>query len=99
NTAKANLSVSDNVRAQLPTEIQRHIWKGASGENRLGISDWSFEELNVPPYPERRIYKAIARQICGYAQKPSEVLLDVQERPDWLSGIRPVSRYDCRHLK
>jgi len=99
NTAKANLSVSDNVRAQLPTEIQRHIWKGASGENRLGISDWSFEELNVPPYPERRIYKAIARQICGYAQKPSEVLLDVQERPDWLSGIRPVSRYDCWHLK
>jgi len=30
----------------------------------LDVFTWSFDELNVPVYPERRVYKAIARQFC-----------------------------------
>jgi hypothetical protein len=30
----------------------------------LDVFSWSFDELNVPVYPERRVYQSIARQFC-----------------------------------
>ena len=99
NTTEAGVYMSDSVRRSLPTEVQGYIWKSASDENWLDISGWSLGELNVPPYPERRIYKNIARRICPHAQGPSEVILEVQERPSSLSGVRSIRRYDCSSLR
>lgn len=99
NTTQAAVYVSDSVKRSLPVEVQHYMSRLPSGEYRLNITGWSFGELNVPPYPEKRIYKNIARRICAYAQERSEVILEVGERPSPLSGVRAVTRYGCSDLR
>jgi len=99
NISEAAVYVSDSVRRSLPAEVQRYVSKGASNDYWLDITGWSFGELNVPPYPEKRIYKNIARRICRHAREPSEVILEIHERSSPLSGIRATGRHDCSSLR
>ena len=99
NTTVAGVYMSDSVRRSLPTEVQRYVWKSADDKYWLDILGWSLGELNVPPYPEKRIYKNIARRICTHAQEPSEVILEIQESSRWLSGIPAIRRHACSDLR
>ena len=36
--------------------------------NLINVLEWSLDELNVPVYPEPRIYKNTARYICTYLE-------------------------------
>ncbi len=98
NTAESVVYVSDSVIARLPTEIQVLIRGHSEARNVLSISRWSFKELNVPPYPEHRIFKNVARTICTHAGNTAEVILSIQERPHWLTGVRATTRYECSNL-
>jgi len=44
---------------------------------------WSIDELNVPEYPARRVYRGIARRL---SRLPGDVILDIEERPHWQTG-------------
>jgi predicted DCC family thiol-disulfide oxidoreductase YuxK len=98
NTAEAVVYVSDPVIGRLPTEIQKFARGQHEAGNVLSISRWSFEELNVPPYPEERIFKNVARTICAYAEKASDVMLTIEGRPNWLTGERATTSHDCSNL-
>lgn len=53
---------------------------------------WSFDELNVPVYPERRVYRAIARYFCEQsAQAPQEYLF-IEYRLPFREGNYEVFR-------
>ena len=59
--------VSDDVFDRLPEWIEDYVYEDGPDRNDLDINQWSLGELNVPAYPEIRIYRNVARQICGYA--------------------------------
>jgi uncharacterized membrane protein YphA (DoxX/SURF4 family) len=63
NTDQAVIYVTPPVIDRLPQAIRPHIWQ-RSQPFFLDINRWSYGELNVPLYPEPRIYRRVARQIC-----------------------------------
>jgi hypothetical protein len=36
----------------------------ADGKTRRGAFEWSMEELNVPPYPQERVFRRMLRALC-----------------------------------
>jgi len=94
NTNSAQVYISDSVKQKLPMEIQRYVVKTETGESMLDFFNWSFAELNVPPYPETRIYKNIARDICKYADDKMDVVLVVNSKPTLFNRDNQLI-YDC----
>ena len=90
--------VSDAVFDRLPDAIEDHVYEVGEGRNELDINDWSFGELNVPSYPEIRIYRNVARQICGYAVDGAGVELVVKGKLAFIDGNRR-SVYTCAALR
>ena len=98
NTDQAVIYVSPKVINQLPTTIHPHIWQ-SSQPFFLDINRWSYGELNVPLYPEPRVYKKVAERICIYAaDSSSDVTLRIKEKPNPLTAHRESEFYDCDHL-
>jgi hypothetical protein len=91
------LYLSDGVLAELPGPIQEEATAEGPDVNKLEIADWSYRELNVPAYPEMRIYKNVARSLCGYAESASDVRLVVEAKGALFRGKRKFS-YDCASL-
>jgi hypothetical protein len=87
------------VLERLSAEVQPHVRKVSDDAYRLDIINWSLAELNVPPNPEWRVYRAIAQQLCPLADRPDQLYLVIYERPNRWSGQRQVTKYDCEELK
>ncbi|HEY0320068.1 MAG TPA: hypothetical protein VGC66_03780 [Pyrinomonadaceae bacterium] len=98
NTTIAVARISERVRDRLPATAQQQVFKTRRGEMMLPFYEWSMTELNVPPYPETRVYRQLAREVCRYAEEPQEVELIVRERPSLIDGSYAVSRADCQNL-
>jgi len=97
NTNFAMIDISDAVKHKLPADVQGFAVASGANRNDLKFFPWSFGELNVPPYPETRVFKAIARELCKYAEKDTDVILTVQGKRTWFNADSP-SRYDCADL-
>ena len=65
----------------------------------LPLYEWSMAELNVPPYPEARIYEALTSRLCRYAEDPREVELIVKENPAIFTGSYTVRKINCLNLR
>jgi predicted DCC family thiol-disulfide oxidoreductase YuxK len=85
----AIIYMSNDVRAQLPDSIQRLVKIDDHRRNFLPLGDLAFSELNVPPYPETRIFKSVTRRFCDVADDPHEVLLVMRGRLSWFYRDRP----------
>ncbi len=62
----------------------------------IDVSDWSFKELNVPVYPEKRVFNAIARHFCR-SGIPADQLMFVEYRPPLTPG--KYRTYTCEKLE
>jgi hypothetical protein len=93
------LSITDRVVARLPDAARRHVMSNGSGANALDLYEWSMGELSVPSYPEERIFRAVARDVCRLADSPRDVVLVVFGRPGVVTGQREISRNDCAALR
>lgn len=98
NTDQAVIYVSTPVIEQLPAAIHPHIWQ-SSTPFFLDINRWSYGELNVPLYPEPRVYRSVTQRICGYAGGSPDVRLRIKEKPDPRTAVRKSQYYDCDHLR
>ena len=98
NTPVAVIQVDENLRSRLPVMAQRQLLTTSRRELMLPLHDWAMAELNVPPYPEDRVYRQLASQLCSYDHQPHDLLLIVKERPSLLDGSYSVSRTNCRDL-
>lgn len=98
NVKAAALSVTDAVAARLPEPARRHVAKNRMGATVLDVWEWSMGELAVPSYPEDRVFRAVARDVCRLAGHPADVALVVFGRPGTLTGHREVTRRDCAAL-
>ena len=100
NTKSATIYVSEPVKNRLPETIRDLALKSETDDaNVISISDWSFEELNVPPYPEDRVFKNVTGYVCTYAEEPSEVTLAISRKPNPMDGSTEAEIYDCSGLE
>ena len=75
NKTDADIYMTDAVANKLPGEVLEFVTEEGPDRNGLNIHEWSFGELNVPAYPEQRIYRNVARYVCLLAAKPGDVTL------------------------
>lgn len=96
NITSAEVHLSDEEVMQAPRRIQKYVQRVAHDENVLSFGAWSMGELNVPPYPETRVFKAIGKDLCLHVRDASEMRLVIQERRMFLSA--PSTTYVCGDL-
>jgi hypothetical protein len=100
NNKSATIYVSEAVKNRLTETIPAPALKSQpDGTNVVSITDWSFEELNVFPYPESRIFKNVTKAVCAYAEEPSEVKLTISGKPSPIDGSKEAEIYDCSGLE
>jgi uncharacterized membrane protein YphA (DoxX/SURF4 family) len=97
NKTEASLYITSAVKDRLPEQVRRYAEEDEDGRYELSIFDWSFGEMNVPPYPEPRVYKSVARSLCGYADQASDVTLVVEGKALWFRAGGEAT-YDCASL-
>ncbi len=86
------------VMDRLPDNLHQYVWTNTE-PMFLDTTRWAYGELNVPVYPEPRVFRRITEQVCTYAEHPADVQLGLRERPNVLTGVRVTSYYDCNHLR
>ena len=80
NTPQARLTLTDAAAAALPAGVrEKHLSDG-----ELDLPGWAMDELNVPGYPARRVFRGVARRLGG----PPDVTLTTLDRPNWRTGER-----------
>jgi hypothetical protein len=99
NTAVAVVRVDAAVYEKLPERAKLQVFKTKSGEQMLPLFEWSMAELNVPPYPELRVYKQLTRATCGLAENPNQLELIMKTSPGILDGGYQVKRMNCSQLE
>jgi hypothetical protein len=90
--------MSDDVFDRLPDGIEDYVYEDGPNSNSLSLYDWSLGEMNVPAYPEVRIYKNVTSRICGYALSGSGDASGVElvvEGKFALADSDRRSVYDC----
>jgi hypothetical protein len=71
NLTEAQIYLSDAGKASLPAPIRSRLVRTSPGTNVLNLQRWAIEELNVTPYPETRVDRAIAKSICHDLRDPA----------------------------
>ena len=97
NNHRAVIYVSQSVSDQLPASIRSYTWLQTEPKF-LDINRWSFGELNVPVYPEPRVFRQITRNVCGLAENSRDIKLALWDQPDLITAHRDYQVYDCDHL-
>lgn len=98
NTAVAVVRVGKRVYEGLPPSAKRQVFTTRNGERMLPLFEWSMGEMNVPPYPEPRVFRQVAREVCKSTDDKSQAELIMRGRTAALDGSYGVSRIDCAQL-
>jgi predicted DCC family thiol-disulfide oxidoreductase YuxK/uncharacterized membrane protein YphA (DoxX/SURF4 family) len=96
NLTEATIYASDKGRDSLPASIKAYFVHTSPNTNVLNIQRWAFEDLNVLPYPETRVYKEIAKEVCERSQSPTDLALLVHEQRMFWS--KPETTFRCWDL-
>ncbi len=98
NRNRGMIFLSDKMIDRLPDGIANYARVETPDLDSIDINEWSADELNVPPYPEVRVYKNIARRVCQYAENPTEVRLSITSKSTIGSSVTGES-FTCAALK
>jgi DoxX. len=96
NLTEAQIYLSDAGKASLPAAIALRAVHTSPDTNVVNLQRWAIEDLNVTPYPETRVYKAIARSVCAKLHDQSQLVLMVREQRMFFS--RPETGFRCFEL-
>jgi hypothetical protein len=89
--------VSTDVFENLPDLIEDHVYEAPPERGALDITDWSLGELNVPSFPEIRVYKNVAAHVCAYSPDGSGIELVIEGKLSLLNGNTKLV-YHCQDL-
>jgi hypothetical protein len=98
NTPIAVMRISESLREHLPGHVKQYVFKTGRGDLMLPFYEWSLAELNVPPYPEIRVYRQVARQLCHLDTNEQVNGLIVRGRPALNDGSSTVTLTTCSDL-
>jgi hypothetical protein len=96
NLTEAEIYLTDAGSASLPASIRQRSVRTSADTNVINLQRWAIEDLNVTPYPETRVYKALAKTVCGYLRDRTQLVLIVREQRMYFS--RPETGYRCWEL-
>jgi hypothetical protein len=96
NLTEAQIYISDAGMASVPSAVRARTVHTSPNTNVLSVQRWAVEDLNVMPYPETRVYKAIARSVCRDVRTPGQLVLIVHEQR--LFGSREEAGFQCPEL-
>ena len=97
NVNSAVIYLTDDAFEQLPQAIQNQVYEEGPDRSSLKINDWSFDELNVPAYPQIRILQNAARRVCAGVSNGAGIELTIQRKSTPFRGTRRDS-YGCAGL-
>lgn len=97
NNDRASIFLTDSAYDRLHEDIGDYTYIEAPGLNRLAIQDWALGELRVQPYPEPRVYRAIAQRICSETGDDPGVRLEIEHKLLLYGGGRK-STHRCSEL-
>ena len=97
NVDGGNIFCSNLAASQLPDYLQPYIAHVSDNNNQLTIRKWALGEMNVPPYPESRIYRAVGTDVCRMTNNSPELALYVRKKATLLHADQ-VTRYNCAEL-
>jgi len=97
NTNRGIIFFHDKMLERLPDGIADYARVETPELDSIDIAEWSAGELHVPPYPELRIFKNIARKVCEYAEGPTDVRLSITSKSTIGKSITSTS-YTCAAL-
>lgn len=97
NTNSANIYINESVKQNLPEKIRTHTIAHKDGVHEIDFFNWSFIELNVPTYPEDRIYKSLTKSFCKYDNTGYNIALFIKGRPSWFNREEGMLYY-CADL-
>lgn len=93
------IRLNENVFEKLPLKAKQTVFETKnSGEKILPLFEWSINELNVPVYPEQRIFRQITRQVCKLPDDKNNVEIIIKERPSIFDGNYKIRRISCDEL-
>ncbi len=100
NQRKATIYMADSVAGKLPEAVQEvvGIYESEFEVDTLDIEDWSYAELNVPPYAEMRVLKSIGRSVCNEVGNAPQMVLMIEGRQQWWRR-RKLQTYTCAVLQ
>lgn len=84
NVPEARLVFRGNVRDQLPSSVRNYVKPLPAATYMLDVGTWSLGELNVPPYPAMRVYRALGAAVCKYSDNSPDVALLMRDKDTWL---------------
>jgi hypothetical protein len=96
NIAEAQIYTNDVGRKSFPESAKAYLVHTSDDTYVLNVQRWAIEDLNVMPYPEVRVYRKIAREVCRHLGSSVDLVLLVREHRLFFS--RPETGYRCRHL-
>ena len=96
NLTEAQIYLSDIGAASLDPGIRSRLVHTSPDTNVLNIQRWAMEDLNVTPYSETRVFRAVASGVCSAMRDRSQLVLIVREQRMFFS--RPESGYRCAEL-
>lgn len=97
NVPRAEFAVSERVASKLRPRVRSKLRPDGEGF-RLDINHWSYAELNVPAYPSGKVYARAGATLCGLAEGPADVRLEVNARPRFFGGSSHATTFDCEAL-
>jgi hypothetical protein len=98
NNYRGVIYITQPVMDRLPIALRQYVWTDVQ-PMFLDTTLWAYGELNVPVYPEPRVFRSLTEQVCKYADRPSDVQLGLREKPNLFTGVRETRYYDCNHLR
>lgn len=98
NNYRGVIYISRPVMDRLPVTLHQYVWTEAQ-PMFLDTTLWAYGELNVPVYPEPRVFRRITQQVCTYAERPTDVQLGLRERPNLFTGVRQTRYYNCDDVR
>ena len=86
NRNEATLKFTDAVYDKLPATLQDYVIDEGPDRDELRVAEWSYGELNVPAYPEVRVFHQVHRRLCQYG----EVTLVIEGKATLLTPKRQM---------
>ena len=96
NLTEAQIYLSDLGAASMPDGIRSYLVHTSENTNVLNLQRWAIADLNVTPYAETRVFRDIARNVCGRLQDRNQLVLVVKEQRMFFS--RPEVGLRCSEL-
>jgi hypothetical protein len=97
NLTEAIIYASDTGARDLPASVKQYVVHTSPDTNVLNLQYWAVQDIDIVPYPETRVFKAIAASLCRHLGDPAQLVLVVREQRMFFS--RPESAYRCWELR